>query len=490
MKSSPSLRRGLCSIRKSSKSITDIFPGKSISSHLLQNKDIEEARSIFSKIPSPDVRLCTTMINCYSQANRIDDALQLFNSMPIRDVASWNSIIKCCIQCGNLSLAQKLFEEMPDRNVISWTTIVDGMAKFGRIDVAEKLFYATPLRDTAAWNSMITGYCNNGRVRDAQSLFDKMPCRNVISWTAMISGSKQNGDSNKALCLFKQMWAEGIKPTSSTFACAFSVCADTQDFDLGTQIHATVIKTGYATETFTSTSMITFYANCKRIESFNKIFNDIEHRNVFLWTALLTGCASNGRYQQALDEFCKMLLSGVMPNESTFSTALNSCCGLEALDKGRRIHASVIMQGFDSHIFVGNSLVVMYSKCGDIEDSLRMFKNLGERNLVSWNSIIVGCSQNGYASWALELFDEMVGCQVKPDEITFLGLLTACNRSRMIDKGRQLFQLMKENPSFDIKAEHYACMVDILGRSGNLEEALEFVRSMPIKPNVVVDGVM
>ncbi|XP_020593439.1 pentatricopeptide repeat-containing protein At5g46460, mitochondrial [Phalaenopsis equestris] len=466
-------------------SMEDICRGKSIL-YLLRNKDIDEAHRIFLQIPSADIHLYTMMINRFSQANRIGDALQLFDSMPRRDIPCWNSMIKSCIDCGYLCLAQKLFAEMPERNVISWTTIVSGLAKFGCIDAAEKLFNTMPDRDTAAWNSMITGYCENGRVHDAQLLFEKMPHRNVISWTAMIGAYAQIDDSNKALCLFQQMWVRGIKPTSSTFACALTACANSTDSDLGIQIHATVIKTGYDEENFTLTSLINFYANCEQIESSSKLFEEVENRNVVLWTALITGYGLNGRHEEALDEFYKMVRSGIMPNQSTFSSSLSSCCGLEALDRGKRIHAAVIKQGFDLDVFVGNSLVVMYSKCGDVTDCLKIFNNMSIRNLVSWNSIIVGCAQNGYASQALEFFDQMSAFHVKPDEITFVGLLNACSHSRMIGKGRQIFQMLKENPSVDVRAEHYACMVDILGRSGNLEEAEEFIGSMPMKPNVMV----
>ncbi|KAK8965466.1 Pentatricopeptide repeat-containing protein [Platanthera guangdongensis] len=459
---------------------------KSILSHHIRNSDVEEARRVFVQIPAPDIHLYTMMIAGYTKDNRIADALHLFDAMPQRDIPSWNSMIKGCFDCGDPGLAWKLFHEMPDRNVISWTTIVDGMAKFGRIDVAEKLFYGMPSRDTAAWNSMITAYSDNGRVHDAQMVFERMPHRNVISWTAMIAGHDRNGDSSMALRLLRQMWTRGIKPTSSTFASALTACANSPDPIFGVQIHAAVVKAGYSAENFTSTSMITFYANCYQIESSSEVFKQNDDQNVYSWTALITGYGVNGRHEEALHEFHKMLHSGIVPNQSTFSSALNSCCALEDLDRGKRIHAAVMKRGFYRDLFVLNSLVVTYSKCGDIEDGLKVFNGMSERNLVSWNSVIAGCAQNGHASLALHLFDEMSAFSVKPDEITFLGLLTACSHSRMIDRGRQVFQMLKESPSVGIRPEHCASMVDILGRSGNLDEAVEFIREMPVRPNVMV----
>ncbi|XP_010916791.1 pentatricopeptide repeat-containing protein At5g46460, mitochondrial [Elaeis guineensis] len=459
---------------------------KAILSHLLRNNEIDEARHVFSKISSPDAHLYTMMITGYARIKRIDEAFRIFTEMPTRDVASWNSMIKACLDCGDLHLAGKLFDEMPERNVISWTTIMNGLAQVGQIDAAEGLFWRMPQRDTAAWNSMISGYSSNGRVTDARLLFEKMPCPNVISWTAMIGGYDQNGESDEALHLFEQMWALGIKPTSSTYACVLTACANVADLGLGTQLHAHLSKVGYLSDTFVSTSLLTLYANCKHIENSSKLFHENGDRNLVSWTALITAYGLNGRHEDALDEFNRMILSGIRPNQSTFTSALNSCCGLESLDQGKKIHGNVIKLGLDSDVFVGNSLIVLYSKCGDIDNSLMVFNNMRRRNLVSWNSIIVGCAQNGYALWALKLFDDMKSSLEQPDEITYVGLLTACSHSRMIASGKQIFQQLKEDPLVDVKLEHYACMVDVLGRCGNLEEAEDFISSMPMKPNVAV----
>ncbi|KAJ0962618.1 hypothetical protein J5N97_027740 [Dioscorea zingiberensis] len=416
--------------------------------NLLRENQIDEARHVFAKIQSPDVRLCTMMINAYSRNHRINDAFNLFDQMPHRDAASWNSIIKACLDCGDLALAQKVFYEMPEKNVISWTTIVDGLARFGRVDAAEDLFWRMPHRDTAAWNSMISGYCSNGRVCDAWLLFEKMPQPNVISWTAMISGYDQNGDGDVALRLFDKMWASGIKPTSSTFACVLTACANVLDIILGTQLHSHLVKAGYLCNSYVSTSLVTMYACCKQIESSCQLFHENGHRDVASWTALITGYGLNGRHVDALDEFHKMVLHGIMPNQSTFTSALNSCCGLEALDRG--------------------------------------FDNMEDRNLVSWNAIIMGCAQNGYALDALRFFDYMVDCHVQPDEITFVGLLTACSHSRMLHKARQVFRILREDPLVTMKLEHYVCMVDVLGRCGNLDEAEELIKHLPMKPNATV----
>ncbi|ONK66716.1 uncharacterized protein A4U43_C06F11220 [Asparagus officinalis] len=302
----------------------------------------------------------------------------------------------------------------------------------------------------------------------------------------MISGYERNGENDMALSLFRRMWVSNIKPTSSTFACVVTVCAKISDLGLGSQLHGHVVRTGYNFDTYVSTSLVTLYADCKQVEESMKVFYESADRNVVSWTAIVTGYGVNGRHEDALHEFSKMVSFGIRPNQSTFTSALNSCCGLEALERGKKIHARTIKQGLDFDVFVGNSLIVLYSRCGDMNDGLKVFSLMGLRNIVSWNTIVVGCAQNGYGLLAIRIFDDMMASFVEPDSITFVGVLTACSHCRLLEKGRHFFQMLRENPAIDVKLEHYVCMVDILGRSGNFEEAEEFIRSMPIKPNATV----
>ncbi|XP_010272643.1 PREDICTED: pentatricopeptide repeat-containing protein At5g46460, mitochondrial [Nelumbo nucifera] len=460
---------------------------KSMISYHIQNERLEEARRLFDEITSPDVYLYTMMIARYSRSQRLDDALELFCKMPVRDVASWNSMMKGCLDCGNLVIARKLFDEIPERNVISWTTILNGFLQFGKIEMAEVLFHKMPWRDTAAWNSMIFGYCSNGRIEDALKLFEEMPSRNVISWTTMIGGLDQYGMSGEALSLFQEMQDSGlIIPTASTYSSALTACANIPALDQGVQLHAHLVKLGYVFDAFISTSLITFYANCKQIENSHKIFQENLHMNVVMWTALITGYGLNSKYEEALVVFNDMIKVGIVPNQSTFTSTLYSCSGLEALDRGKMIHAQAVKLGLDFDVFVGNSLVVMYSKCGNIDDAVVLFNKMSKRNIVSWNSIIVGCAQHGYAIQALKFFDQMVHEEIHPDEITYIGLLTACSHSRMLDKAMHFFEKLNQDKSIVVKLEHYACMVDVFGRCGKLEEAEEFIRNMPVKANSMV----
>ncbi|KAK6154877.1 hypothetical protein DH2020_009125 [Rehmannia glutinosa] len=406
--------------------------------------------------------------------------------MPVKDLVMWNVMIKGCVDCGNLEMGLKLFDEMPEKNVISWTTMINGLLKYGMIEEAKGYFREMPARDTAAWNSMVHGLFSNGRVEEAIILFEVMPIKNVISWTTMVSGLDQHGRSNEALSVFRNMVGTGVKPTSSTFSCAITSCANVGNLCLGSQVHGHVLKLGYVFDTYVTASLITFYANCKQTEECVKAFNEKLHQNVVVWTALLTGCGANAKHGDALRVFGDMFRIKIVPNQSSFTSALNSSREIEAIDWGKGIHGAAIKLGLEIDPFVGNSLVVLYTKCGHIRDGVLAFKEISDKNIVSWNSIIVGCAQHGCGEWALAFFTQMAKAGVNPDEITFTGLLTSCSHSGMLQKGKHFFECLCRYAAIEVKLEHYACMVDILCRSGKLDEAEDLVEKMPIEANLSI----
>ncbi|CAO2840474.1 unnamed protein product [Amaranthus hypochondriacus] len=446
-------------------------------------KRLRRTSQSFGMVPHSNVSMCTKMITNHTKYGRLRDALHVFDQMPIRDTIAWNSIIKGCLDCDNLSMARKFFYEMPDKNVVSWTTMINGYMQFGKVEVAEGLFKEMSFKDVVVWNSMIHGYFINGSVTDAVKMFEDMPCRNVVSWTSMISGLDQNGRSADALRIFKQMVSCGIETTATMFSCLITACANSMAVELGTQIHARIVKLGCIIEEFISSSLITFYANCKQPENSRKIFMENVHYSVVVWTSLLTGYSLNSKYDQALTVFSDMTKMGIFPNESSFTSVLNSCCSLMSLGKGQIVHGEVIKLGFEASAFVGNSLVTLYSRCGNIEDAIKAFKRIHVKNLVTWNSIIVGSAQHGRVLWAFILFAQMLRAGVEPDAITLTGLLYAIDHSGMFLKGRQFFQYFGKYTSIELNAQHFGCMVDILCRSGELVEAEEFINTMPVKAN-------
>ncbi|KAF7846818.1 hypothetical protein BT93_L3701 [Corymbia citriodora subsp. variegata] len=384
------------------------------------------------------------------------------------------------IKNGKPDEAREVLDMFQFPDVRSFTKMIVGCVQTGRLDDVLRLFYEMPVRDAICWNTIIKGCLDCGDLTTVEELFDEMPepsvqmpSRNVISWTSMIGGLDQNGKSEEALIVFEGMFKSGVLPNPSTLTCAFSACANALSFPLGVQIHGHVFKSGFCLSVF-------------RIEKATQVFNEAVYRNVVLCMALRTGYGSNGRHEDGPKVFSDMMRTSVLPNQSSFVSALNSCCSLESLDQGKEVHASAIKLQLGSDVFVVNSLVVMYNKCGAVDDAVVVFKRLREKNIIAWNATICGCAQHGQGMWAMELFSQMIRGLVQPDEITLTGLLSSCSHSGTLQKGRCLFRYFSENTLIELKQEHYACMVDVLGRCGKLEEAEDFIRNMPLKTNSIV----
>ncbi|VFQ60294.1 unnamed protein product [Cuscuta campestris] len=451
----------------------------------LRNRRIDEARALFSRIRLPGVYLCTKMIAGYAENGRLKDALDLFDEMPVKDVVMWNSMIKGCVGCGDVEMAMELLDEMPERNVVSYTTVITGFLKFGMVEEAGALFREMPSRDITAWNAMVSGYFENDRVEEALRLFEMMPHRNVVSWTTVICGLDRHERSHEALMSFAKMLGFGVKPNSNTFASVLTACATTKDLVLGCGIHAASTKAGLRFDVYVTASLITFYATCLKIDDSCRVFQEKIHKNVVVWTSLVTAYTLNHMHKNALSLFARMLQNCIPPNQSSFTSALNSTCEEQSVDHGKEIHCLAFKLGFNADAYVGNSLVVLYSKCGDMSDGLLMFDEIKHKNIVSWNSIIVGCAQHGLGNHALGLFAQMVRRDVVTDDITLAGLLAACSHSGMFGKARAIFGYFSMSMEI-IKMEHYACMVDILCRDGRLDEAENLVNGMPVEPNLSV----
>ncbi|XP_057812661.2 pentatricopeptide repeat-containing protein At4g02750 [Cryptomeria japonica] len=414
---------------------------------------------------------------------------------------------------------------------------------------ARKVFDKMPERNVVSWTGMITGYALNGRMDNACQLFDEMPERNSVTWSAMIAGYAQNGQRKEALKFFWKMRKENVEPRQWTFVTIASVCGEIGDVEQGRQVHNYIIKTGFLSCVAIENALITMYAKCGSVENAHDVFDRMPERNVVSWTAMIAGFNQNGRVEDACKLFDKMpqrnvvswnaMISGFarngkleearrlfsqMPNPNaatwnaiiagyaqhgygeealdlfsrlqqegnikqdcyTFSSVLQACATAAAIEKGKQIHSHVIRLGFESDLYVGGALVNMYAKSGSIMDAHRFFEKMPQQNAVSWNVMIVGFAQNGHGSEALRLFELMQHAGIKPDAITFVGVLVACSHTGLVDKGKLYFDCMILEHDIIPGVDHYACMVDLLGRAGFLDEAECFINNMPIEPDAVI----
>eukprot|EP01018_Ginkgo_biloba_P016207 Gb_38680 [translate_table: standard] len=335
-------------------------------------------------------------------------------------------------------------------------------------------------------NHFIHMYAKCGSLDYARQVFDKMSERNLVSWNSIVAGYARSGQGEESLNVFSQMHLAGMKPDQFTFGSVLRACASLPTINHGREIHAHAIKIGFELDIFVGSALVDMYAKCLDIEDASKLFKELPRRNLVSWTAIIAAYAQNGQGNKALEGFRQMLRTGIKPNMFTFATALVACSNLAGLDQGKQFHALILKYGFQSDIPVGNSLITMYSKCGNIENAEKLFGEMPERSVISWSAMIAGYAYHGRGEEALHLFEWMQEAGMKPNKITFVGVLSACSHAGLVDEGRHYFDSMIRDYGIMPSVEHYACFVDLLGRAGLLDEAEDFIRKTPFQSCVQV----
>ncbi|ONI14774.1 hypothetical protein PRUPE_3G007300, partial [Prunus persica] len=375
-----------------------------------------------------------------------------------------------------------------------------------------------PSRNILSCNRMLAAHVRNDQTPIAQDLFDQMLVKDVVSWNTMLTGLQKAKNPHGVNRCFLQMRRDGFRPSEYTISTVLNAFLGTAFNVSVSQIHALVVRLALSSSDVSSsnalvssymelgctleaqrvfdvmlernivswTSLVSGYINNKRINKARSVFDKMREKNVVSWTVMISGYVKNQKFMDALDLFLLMLKSGALPNHFTFSSVLDACAGCSSLILGQQVHSSILKLGRPDDVIMSTSLVDMYAKCGDIEAAFCVFGSMPRKNLVTWNSIIGGSARHGLATRALDKFERMIKCGVRPDEVTFVNVLSACGHGGMVEKGENLFNSMKAKFGIEPNVEHYACMVDLYGKAGNLEEAEKLIHGMPFQPDVVI----
>ncbi|XP_058093269.1 pentatricopeptide repeat-containing protein At4g16835, mitochondrial-like [Magnolia sinica] len=400
-----------------------------------------------------DVISLNKTIRFHLRNGDLDSARQVFEKMPVKTNFSWNLILTGYSRPGKLEEALQLFERILQPDVYSFNIMLACYFQNSEVVSARYLFDRMPVRDSASWNTMISGLCQNGKMLEAQEVFSAMPQKNDVAWSAMISGHVQSGDLGLAVGLFHQ---------------------------------APISEKGV----FSWTAMITGFMSFGKVESARELFDEMPERNLVTWNSMVAGYVKNCRAEDALKLFRMMLEMGMRPNQSTFSSALLGCSDLSALELGKQIHQFISKLPLHLDTTCGTSLLSMYCKCGDLDDARKLFDEMPRRDVVTWNAMISGYAQHGFGEKAIQLFDEMRNERRKPNWITFVGVLLACNHAGLVELGIRYFDSMEKDYKVEARPDHFTCMVDLLGRAGLLAEAVDLIHKMPFEPHSAIFGTL
>eukprot|EP01018_Ginkgo_biloba_P022101 Gb_10151 [translate_table: standard] len=463
---------------------------------------LEEGKRVHAHITSsgfqPNIWLENNILDMYVKCGNVMDARSVFDQMSQRNNISWNAMISAYTQQGHDKVALKHFCQMLRKGMkpdpFTFSSVLRACAGLAAIQPGKEV-HAHLIKigfevNIFVGSALVDMYAKCGFTQDARHVFDKIPTIDVVLWTTMIVGYAQNEDDEEALKLFSQMQLTDVKPNQYTFSSAFSACASLAALEQGQQIHSNLIKTGFVSYDSVQTGLVSMYAKCGVLESAWKVFDKMGGQCTMSWTTIIAGYAQNGHGEKAMALFCEMQRAGMKPSQYTFTGALSACSSLPALEQGKQVHSQILKTGFQRSIFVGSALVDMYGKCGSMDDACVAFDKIHTRDIVLWNSMIAGYAQNGFSKEALQVFEEMQQSGMKPDHITFIGVLSACSHGGLLSEGHYFFDSMSQDHGISPTAGHYACMVDLLGRAGCLAQAENLICSMPLKPDAVMWGTL
>ncbi|CAK8577448.1 unnamed protein product [Lathyrus sativus] len=437
----------------------------------------------------------SSVINFLVKLGNLDEARVVFDGMPERDVVCWNSIIGGYVQDFLFKEAVLMFVEMIGCGVRPSTVTMasllkacgeSGMKKLGMCVHAFVLALGMG-DDVFVLTSLVDMYCNVGDTDRAFLVFNSMQSRTLISWNTMISGCVQNGMVPESFALFHRLVESGAGFDSGTLVSLIRGFSQTSDLENGKVLHACIIRKGLESNIVLSTAIVDMYSKCGAIKQATNVFRTMEKRNVITWTAMLVGLSQNGYAEDALKLFCQMQEENVAANSVTLVSLVHCCAHLGSLKKGRSVHAHLIRHGYTFNAVNISALIDMYAKCGKIHSAEKLFcKGFHLNDVILCNSMITGYGMHGQGHQALGVYDRMIDERLKPNQTTFISLLTACSHSGLVEEGRILFHSMERDHNVKSSDKLYACFVDLLSRAGCLDEADSLVKQIPIEPSTDV----
>jgi len=507
----------------------------------LRPLDVEEAMGMLREGKTVRSAMYVPLLHQCVEAGSLGNARAVYGHMVKTGTGSdmfvATSLVNAYMRCGASRDARTLFDRMPDKNVVTWTALITGYT-LNLQPVAALEVFVEMLEDgrypshftlgatlsacssseniglgkqvhgytikygaesiTSIGNSLCRLYTKSGSLESAMRTFRRVPNKNVITWTTMISACAEDENFvDLGLTLFLDMLMDGVVPNEFTLTSVMSLCGTRLDLNLGKQVQAFCFKIGCETNLPVKNSTMYLYLRKGETEEAMRLFEGMDGVSIITWNAMISGYAqimetakdnlhARSRGFQALKIFLNLKRSSLKPDLFTFSSILSVCSAMMALEQGEQIHAQTIKTGFLSDVVVNSALVNMYNKCGCIEDATKAFVEMSTRTLVTWTSMISGYSQHGRPQEAIQLFEDMRFAGIKPNEITFVSVLSACSYAGLVDEAERYFNMMKEEYKIEPVVDHYGCMIDMFVRLGWLDDAFSFIKRTGFEPNEAI----
>lgn len=428
--------------------------------------EISYARQLFDEFIEPDVFLWNAIIRCYSRHNFFSEAVEMYCKMQV----AWVSP-----DGFTLPLVLKACSGIPSREI--------GRRVHGQI-----IRHGFGL-DVFVQNGLVAFYAKCGQIVQARIVFDRLLNRTVVSWTSIISGYAQNAQPMEALRIFSQMRKMNVEPDWITLVSILRAYTDVENLDQGKSLHGFVIKLGLELEPDLLISLTAMYAKCGQVTIARSLFDKVKIPNLILWNAMISGYTKNGYAEEAIELFRQMTSKNIRTDSITVSSAILACAQVGSLGLAKWMEDYISKSEYKNDIIANTALIDMYAKCGSVDLARQVFDRTNDKDIVTWSAMIMGYGLHGQGQEAINLYHAMRKSGVHPNDVTFVGLLTACNHSGLVEDGWKIFHCMRDY-GIEPRHQHYACVVDLLGRAGHLTRAYDFIMNMPIEPGTSVWGAL
>ncbi|XP_019052516.1 PREDICTED: putative pentatricopeptide repeat-containing protein At3g01580 [Nelumbo nucifera] len=447
-----------------------------------------------------DMFVGVALIELYAKCGKMDDALRVFQDYPQPDVVLWTSMVTGYQQNGHAEGALSFFTRMvvsegatPDP--VTLVSVTSACAELMNLKLGRCIHGFSIKRgwgiDLSLVNSLLNLYAKTASVNSARNLFNMMPEKDLISWSSMVACYAQNAKAIEALNLFNEMIEKKLEPNSVTMVSALQACATSFHLKEGRRIHELAIQKGCELDIMVSTALLDMYMKCSCLGDAIKLFKRMPNKDVVSWATLISGYAWNGLANESVRVFRSMLCNNTWPDAVAMVKLLSACSDMGILLQALCLHGYLIRSGFDKKAFVGAALIELYCKCGSLDSAIKVFKGMGERDVVVWSSMIAGYGIHGKGREALQTLDQMIEASLlQPNHVTFLSILSACSHANLVEEGIEIFNKMVQEYKIQPNSEHYSVMVDLLGRSGELDKAMNLINQMPVPASPHVWGAL
>ncbi|KAI5065495.1 hypothetical protein GOP47_0020190 [Adiantum capillus-veneris] len=421
--------------------------------------ELQKARALLDRNKSSSVIPWTALIGSYARQGEGQNALDCFEQMQYEgvcpDVVTYMGILKACSVIGAIDKGKHIHDEISRQGLLEHNVALGG--------------------------ALVDMYAKCGALPQAQSVLEKLPSRNLIAWNALIGGYAQKGQGQKALDCYEQMQGEGIPPNAVTYVCILKACAVMRAINKGKEFHDEISRYGLLEHSIVlGGALVDMYAKCGALSQAHSVLDNLPSPNLVSWNALIGGYAQDGQGQQALDCFEQMQHAGILPDPVTYVCSLKACAAIGAIDKGKQIHDEILMRGLlDHNTLLGNALVDMYAKCGDLLRARSMLEKLPSRNVISWSALIAGYAQKGQGQQALECYKQMQQEGIVPDAVTYVSILKSCAVMRAIDKGKQVHKEILRQGLLEHSVVLGGALVDMYAKCGALLQAQSVLKNLP-----------